>query len=145
MKTLLPLFFGLLSTTALWAGEAAPPPPTVPPVPPPAPHVPNADHGKILFATKLCSACHSVTKASMTSGPTLLGVVGRKAATVKDFANYSAALKKSGLVWTEPALDEFLAAPMKKLPGTTMPIAVPAADDRADVIAYLKSLAPKAK
>ena len=72
-------------------------------------------------------------------GPFLGGVVGRKAAAVPGF-NYSAAMKSSGLNWDEATLDSFLAAPMKKLPGTSMPVGVAAPKDRADVIAYLATL-----
>jgi len=48
-------------------------------------------------------------------------------------------MKSSGIVWTEQTLSEFLASPMKKVPGTRMPISVPDAPRRAAIIAYLKT------
>ena len=72
-------------------------------------------------------------------GPLLIGVVGRKAGAVPGY-NYSAAMKSSGLTWDEATLDSFLATPMKKVPGTSMPVGVASAKDRADMIAYLATL-----
>jgi cytochrome c len=46
----------------------------------------------------------------------------------------------SGMVWNESTLDAFLAAPSKAIPGTSMPIALAKAEDRTNVIAYLKTL-----
>ena len=43
----------------------------------------------------------------------------------------------------DETLDEFLAMPMQKVPGTTMPMMLPDAKERADVIAYLASLKKK--
>jgi cytochrome c len=51
---------------------------------------------------------------------------------------YSAAMKKSGIVWNRKTLERFLADPTKTVPGTTMTYAgVPDAKERADLIAYL--------
>ena len=48
-------------------------------------------------------------------------------------------MKASGIVWSEVTLDKFLQGPRKMVPGTKMTfIGVPAAKDRADLIAYLK-------
>ena len=71
-------------------------------------------------------------------GPNLAGLFGRPAGSIAGY-NYSAAMKKSGLRWDEKTLDEFLAAPTKKVPGTKMPIAVADPAKRAALIAYLKS------
>ena len=71
-------------------------------------------------------------------GPNLYGVVGRAAAATPGF-NYSAAMKASKLRWDEQTLNEYLAAPQKKVPGTRMPIATPDAAKRAAIIAYLKA------
>jgi hypothetical protein len=65
--------------------------------------------------------------------------MGRKAGTSPHF-NYTQALKDSGLVWDVPALDHFLTDPARAVPGTTMPIPLPDAGLRADVIAYLATL-----
>ena len=62
---------------------------------------------------------------------------GRKAGSVPAYA-YSAALKASGIVWNESTLDRWLADPQAMVPGTKMTFSVDDAQDRADVIAFLK-------
>lgn len=87
-----------------------------------------------------CRACHNVQKDGKSGlGPNLNGVVGRPAASLPGFT-YSAALKGSKLRWDDQTLDAFLAAPMKKVPGTRMPIGTPDPAKRAAIITYLKSL-----
>lgn len=85
-----------------------------------------------------CSFCHGEGGVG-GQGPTLIGVVGRKAASVPNFA-YSPALKASGLTWSPPNLDQFLTNPAARVPGTSMPMSVPDTKERADLIAYLASL-----
>ena len=54
--------------------------------------------------------------------------------------DFSVAMQRSGIVWDERALDRFLAAPMRVVPETTMTYAgVPDAQDRRDLIAYLRA------
>lgn len=90
-----------------------------------------------------CTGCHVLTGPGF-AGPALAGVVGRKAGSLPGF-QFSKALTDSGIVWNEMTLDAFLAAPSKVVPGTNMFSQVPDAQDRADVIAYLKTLsAPSA-
>jgi cytochrome c len=104
----------------------------------------DAANGKAVFEGNACSTCHSVTEApGPPTGPSLVGVVGRKAASVKEFALYTDALKKSNLTWDTKNLDEFLAAPMTKVPGTMMLFSVTNPTDRADLIAYLATLKGK--
>lgn len=81
-----------------------------------------------------CMGCHSLDESDV--GPRHRGVVGRKAGTVPDYA-YSAALRKSGLVWTPANLDKWLTNPQKLVPGAKMFFSVAKPQDRADIIAYL--------
>jgi cytochrome c len=65
------------------------------------------------------------------------GVYGRVAGTVPDYA-YSQALKDSGVIWDEETLDVWLQGPRAFIPGVRMTFELGNAQDRADVIAYLK-------
>jgi len=50
-------------------------------------------------------------------------------------------LKASNIVWNETTLDQWLANPQALVPGTKMMFSVDNAQDRADVIAFLKEKA----
>jgi cytochrome c len=101
---------------------------------------PDIENGKTTFS-QLCGICHSVEKSGgPIMGPTLLGIVGRKAAAVADFPLYTPALKASKITWNARSLEEFLENPGSKVPGTTMPTNISDARTRADVIAYLATL-----
>ena len=98
----------------------------------------DAAKGKRVF-TK-CMSCHAVKEGQNRVGPSLYGVVGREAGTVEGF-KYSDANANSGIVWTEEILFEYLEDPRGYLPGTKMIFnGLPKEQDRADVIAYLKSI-----
>jgi cytochrome c2 len=84
-----------------------------------------------------CASCH--VAAGGGQGPSLNGVVGRKAAAIAAF-HYSPALRASGLTWTPATLDRFLQGPGKAVPGTPMSAVVAGAKDRADLILYLQTL-----
>lgn len=73
-----------------------------------------------------------------------MGVFGRKAGSIADF-DYSKAVKKSKIVWNDKTLDRWLTDPEKLIPGQKMGFQVPEATDRADVIAYLKTLKDDSK
>jgi cytochrome c len=101
---------------------------------------PDIENGQTTFEQQ-CSICHSVEKdVDKELAPNLVGVVGRKAGTYKAFAGYSSALKASGITWSAKTLDEFLVDPPVKVPGTLMPMQIPDAKARADVVAFLASL-----
>ncbi|MBZ5602743.1 MAG: c-type cytochrome [Acidobacteriia bacterium] len=87
--------------------------------------------------TRRCSGCHALDVDK--EGPRLRGVVGRKAGSVADFG-YSQVLRESGIVWDEATLDKWLEDPQKLVPGNAMEFRVPNVDERAAIIAYLKSL-----
>lgn len=87
-----------------------------------------------------CATCHAIKPGVNAVGPSLFGMFGQKAGAVPGYA-YSAANKNSGLTWDEATLDEYLTAPMKKVPGTKMTYAGMAdAAKRKEVIEFLKTL-----
>lgn len=94
--------------------------------------------GERQFRTS-CSSCHSTEEGKNRIGPQLSGVVGRDAGSVEG-ARYSAALKRSGIVWDAGTLDAYLANPRQAVPGTSMPVGLANAGQRASVIDYLRSL-----
>jgi cytochrome c2 len=94
--------------------------------------------GQKIFSTE-CSVCHSNVPGGSGYGPSLAGVVGRKAGSLPGF-DYSSALKSSGLVWNKATLSQFLTGPSQLVPGTTMQATVPSMADRTDLIAYLATL-----
>jgi cytochrome c len=101
----------------------------------------DAANGKELFMANGCPACHGVTKEDDAKvGPNLVGVVGRTAGTTKSLLGPSENLKKYGVTWSAETLDEFLANPNAKVPGTAMIGMLTDPQQRADVIAYLSTL-----
>lgn len=97
---------------------------------------PTAAMGEQVF--RRCVACHTVEKGGSNGiGPNLHGVVGRAVAANPGFS-YSGAMKAKGGVWTDAALDTYLKAPMKDVPGTRMAFAGVIDDaDRKALILYL--------
>ncbi len=101
----------------------------------------DAANGRQLFRTNSCSACHGVTKdANSMVGPSLFGIVGRKAGTAPSLLGASENLKRYGVTWNAETLDEFLADPNVRVPGTPMTGVLADPQQRADVIAYLYTL-----
>lgn len=96
---------------------------------------PLAGNGAQLFKQR-CGMCH-VPPAGQKPvlGPTLDGVVGRKAGSTA--FNYSPYVKGSSIVWTRQNLDRFLTAPQQMIRGSKMLVAVPNPQDRAAIIDYL--------
>jgi len=99
----------------------------------------DADRGHELFDRR-CGGCHSLDNDK--EGPRLRGVYGRKAGLVPSF-KYSDALAKSGVTWDDASLDKWLTDPDKFIPNADMDFHLEKADERADVIAYLKQLSTK--
>ena len=98
----------------------------------------NVDAGQRV--ARRCAGCHSFVAGQNKIGPSLFGVVGRKAGTVPNFA-YSMAMKNSGIVWTADQLDIYLNGPKAMVLGNEMGHAgVSNADARANLIAYLATL-----
>lgn len=103
----------------------------------------DAARGQAYFQIS-CAVCHSPALGPdntviIKQGPSLVGVVGRAAGSSLHF-NYTKAMRESGLTWDAETLNRFLTAPMTVMPGTMMPMPVPDATNRANVIAYLSTL-----
>jgi cytochrome c len=94
----------------------------------------DAVHGKAVFE-KRCTGCHAMD--ADREGPRLAGVFGRRAGSVSGFT-YSAGLKSSGLTWTDATLEKWLSDPDMVVKDNNMSFSVPKADERRDLIAYLK-------
>src|SRR6202045_4149897 len=98
----------------------------------------DAAAGKTVFANQ-CASCHTTEVGKKGFGPSLAAVLGRKAGGLAGFT-YSPAMAQAGLTWDDKTLDEFLTSSTTKVPGTSMPVALPNPADRANVIAYLGTL-----
>lgn len=97
----------------------------------------DATHGKQVFMQ--CKTCHAVEAGKNMIGPSLAGIIGRAAGSVTGYS-YSAANKNSGITWSEEKLFQYLEKPARVVPGTKMAFGgLAKAQDRADVIAYLKA------
>jgi cytochrome c len=99
----------------------------------------DAQRGEQLFQ-KRCGGCHSLDKNK--EGPQLRHVYGRKAGSVPNF-QYSKALKSAGITWDDTSLDKWLTNTDSVAPDNDMAFHVPKADERADIIRYLKMLSEK--
>lgn len=100
----------------------------------------NAENGKAVFAK--CKSCHTTEKGKPSGvGPNLYGVVNRPKAKAEGFKYSEAMTAKSG-EWTFENLSHFVANPKAYVAGTKMVFAgLPSAADRADLIAYLATMA----
>ena len=93
-------------------------------------------------AAKKCAACHTFEKAGPNRvGPNLYGVLNEPKGAGRGGFNFSAAMKAKGGTWTYDDLNKFIANPKGFVPGTAMGFAgIQKDSERADVIAYLRSL-----
>jgi len=100
-------------------------------------HVRGADveKGKVVF--EQCAACHSLDGAGDYDGPTLKDVFGRKAGSLEEY-RYSAAMKRSDVVWDASTMDKYVADPQAFIPGNRMAFAgIADKGERDDLIAFL--------
>ena len=97
----------------------------------------DAERGKLLFERR-CTGCHSLDQNK--EGPHLRDVYGRKAGTASGF-EYSDALKAARLTWDDTSLDKWLTDTESVIPNNDMSFRVPSAEERADIIAFLRSTA----
>ena len=101
----------------------------------------DAAKGKKVF--KKCIACHALKEGKNKTGPSLAGIVGKKAGTVSGFKKYKG-LKGADWVWDEKNLDGWLKNPKKWLKAkngkkSRMVYKLKKAKDRANLIEYLKT------
>jgi cytochrome c len=96
----------------------------------------DANRGETIYES--CQDCHSLDKNDV--GPRHRGVFGRKAGSLPDY-DYSDKLKSSNIVWDAQTLDKWLTDPQALVPGAKMYFHLESAQDRADVIAYLRERA----
>lgn len=97
----------------------------------------DLSNGEARFA--VCRSCHTLNEGGEDmTGPNLWGIFGRKAGSKAGYS-YSDDMKAAGWTWDADHLDKWLTNPKAVLSGTKMTfIGLPNADDRRDVIAFLK-------
>ena len=105
----------------------------------------NVDAGKAIFQ-KQCFTCHTVDKGGPNKlGPNLWRIVDRKKASHEGFS-YSSALQGKGGEWTYEDIDHMIFKPTAYVKGTKMAFAgLPKEQERADVIAFLRTMADSPK
>jgi len=74
----------------------------------------DAQRGAQVFAQ--CKICHSLEPGKNMLGPSLHGLIGRKAGSVQGFA-YSPAMKNSNVTWNDDTLSKYLVDPKAFIPG----------------------------
>ncbi len=101
----------------------------------------DAGAGSKVFKAQ-CAICHATTASAAAGiGPSLAGVVGRKAGTQAAYRSYSPAMKAYGKAWSDETLKAYITNPAKVVPGNKMPFAgLKDAGQTDAVVAYLHSL-----
>ncbi len=80
----------------------------------------EGDPAKGAKVFRICMACHRIGPgAKNLVGPELNGLDGRHSGTAPGY-NYSAANKKSGVVWKKDTFEKYIQDPRKMIPGTKM-------------------------
>jgi Cytochrome c2 len=98
----------------------------------------DAEAGKKVF--NKCAACHSIEPGKVKVGPSMWGIVGRKAGTQEGYS-YSAAMKESGITWDAATLKAYLAKPSSVVKGTKMAfVGISNPTEVDNLIAYLETL-----
>ncbi len=99
----------------------------------------DAQRGMLTFGP--CRTCHYPEQSvGHNNGPSLWNIFNKRVGSQSGFAYYSEVLKQADFVWTPELMNVWLADPQKFLPGNTMMSpGIPDAQDRADVIEYLKT------
>jgi len=103
----------------------------------------DAAAGEDIF-NKKCKTCHTVEEGKHRTGPSLFGVVGRKAGST-DFKRYKG-LKDADFVWDETLMVEYIGDPKAFVQShtgnktTSMTFKLKDEKDREDVVEYLKTV-----
>lgn len=93
--------------------------------------------GSKVFAD-MCADCHTLTPGKHKRGPSLAGVLGRKAGSAPNY-HYSDAMAGAGIVWSPARLAQYLASPKTNIPGTKMRLlGKPDPAELAELIAWLQ-------
>jgi cytochrome c len=88
---------------------------------------------------RACAPCHSLEPDRNMTGPSLANLWGRKAGGLSSFERYSDALKSSGIIWDDRALDGWLTDPQRMVPDNDMPFeGIKDGRVRADLLTFLK-------
>ncbi|MDP1910602.1 MAG: c-type cytochrome [Hyphomicrobium sp.] len=98
------------------------------------------DEGMVAFNNN-CRTCHSFKAGDNRLGPSLHGIVGRKAGSQEGFA-FSSAMKSSGITWDAANLDQFVENPDKVVHGNGMKPygGIADAGERKKIVDYLRTL-----
>src|SRR5262245_50509327 len=98
----------------------------------------DASRGQRLF-NQQCRSCHTLEQGGASpTGPNLYGLFGSKAGTIKGY-QFSESMIRSGIMWDDKTVSEYLRDPKAVVPGTKMVyngMKQPA--QLADLVAYLK-------
>ena len=95
----------------------------------------DAQRGAQVFAQ--CKICHSLEAGKNLVGPSLHGLIGRKAGSVSGYA-YSPAMKNASVTWNDDTLSKYLVDPKAFIPGDKMVFAgIKDPSKLGDLLAYL--------
>src|ERR1700681_4422069 len=88
---------------------------------------------------RACAPCHPLEPDRNMTGPSLADLWGRKSGSLPSIDRYSDALKSSGIIWDDRALDGWLTDPQRMVPNNEMPFeGIHDGRVRADLLAFLK-------
>jgi cytochrome c len=99
----------------------------------------ETEHGKQLFERR-CTGCHSLDMNRV--GPRLRDVYGRRAGKIPNF-KYSPSLQSAHIVWDDASLEQWLTDPDSLIPDNEMSFRVPKAEERAEIIRFLKMVSKR--
>jgi len=99
----------------------------------------STNPGRRIFESR-CASCHESSLPSKTTlGPSLVGIIGRKAGT-ENSGVHSRAVAESGIVWDRKSLRRYLSDPGREIPGTVMPVRVQDPKELEELLDYLETL-----